>query len=168
MGANKVTGALKKLPVCFGSNPSRAATLRTGSSMSRLAMLLVNPPHKSSSDRRRRHRRQDQSAAPAALDSVAWHGLNANVKTHPVGQKRANAWGLYDLLGNVEERCGDWHGSYPSGTVTDPLGPSGGSYRVHRGGSFAHDLSVRASWRKGHRPGTRSSLRGFRLARSAR
>ena len=57
-------------------------------------------------------------------------------ETHPVRQKRANAWGLYDCHGTVWEWCSDWFGPYPKGTVTDPTGPSSGAVRVLRGGGW--------------------------------
>jgi formylglycine-generating enzyme required for sulfatase activity len=70
------------------------------------------------------------------LDQVGWYCGNAGVWTHPVGQKTSNAWGLYDMHGNLFEWCNDWYDSY-GGTVTDPVGPGAGTYRVLRGGSWA-------------------------------
>ncbi len=87
--------------------------------------------------------------------------------THPVGMKLPNAWGLHDMLGNVWEWVGDWHGEYPSGSVTDPAGPRTGSYRVNRGGSWSYGARiVRSAFRNFHSPGSRSSLIGFRLVRT--
>jgi formylglycine-generating enzyme required for sulfatase activity len=63
-----------------------------------------------------------------------------NCRSHPVGSKKPNAWGLYDMHGNVFEWCQDYHGSYPSGSVTDPTGASSGSVRVRRGGCW-NDIS---------------------------
>ena len=78
-----------------------------------------------------------------------------------------NAWGLHDMLGNVWEWVQDWHGAYPGGTVTDPAGPSSGSYRVIRGGSWSNGARhCRASYRYNNSPGFRSTDLGFRLLRS--
>ena len=69
------------------------------------------------------------------LDGIAWHPDNAGGRPHFVGQKKANAWGLHDVLGNAIELVADWYGAYPTGLVTDPTGPSTGTKRVYRGGS---------------------------------
>ena len=70
------------------------------------------------------------------LHRIAWYGQNSGDRTHPVGRKAPNAFGLHDMLGNVSEWVGDRFGDYPSGTVTDPVGPRSGSYRVARGGGW--------------------------------
>lgn len=68
------------------------------------------------------------------VDQMGWTDRNSEGKTHPVAQKQPNAWGLYDMHGIISEWVQDWYGSYPSGSSTNPTGPSKGSYRVHRGG----------------------------------
>lgn len=70
------------------------------------------------------------------LKDMGWYGGNSGSRTQPVGQKQPNAWGLYDMHGNVWEWCQDWKGDYPGGAVTDPKGAGSGGYRVLRGGSI--------------------------------
>ena len=71
------------------------------------------------------------------LDSVAWYDENSGSVTHLVGQKQPNAWGLYDMLGNVAEWTGDWYAA-EVGVAVDPAGPARGSDRVLRGGVFSY------------------------------
>jgi len=97
------------------------------------------------------------------LGEYAWYSANSGGQTHPVGQKRPNGWGLYDMHGNVWEWCLDWYGNYPGGGVTDPKGPGSGSYRVVRGGSWGPGgRGCRSAFRGGYAPGDRGSLFGFR------
>ncbi len=73
------------------------------------------------------------------LGAVAWYVSNCDGKMHPVGQKRANAWGLYDMLGNALEMCLDEHAPYPGGKQTDPIAEIKGDNIVVRGGCFQND-----------------------------
>jgi formylglycine-generating enzyme required for sulfatase activity len=102
------------------------------------------------------------------LGSYAWKG-NSGDTTHPVGQKQPNAWGLYDMYGNVWEWVQDWYGEeYYSGSPSiDPRGPSSGSSRVVRGGGwYCSAADCRSAERRGNSPGYRSDILGFRLALS--
>lgn len=98
------------------------------------------------------------------LDEYASYGQNSGGKTQPVGQKKPNAWGLYDAHGNVFEWCQDYHGSYPKAATTDPTGPARGDFRVLRGGSWDDDdsTSLSCSYRYFYAPDFRYNLIGFR------
>jgi len=99
------------------------------------------------------------------LDECAWHAANSDGQTHVFGQKSPNAWGLYDMHGNVFEWCEDWYGDYPSGSATDPTGPKSGRRRVCRGGSWFNDARhCRSGDRFGNFPGIRNIHNGFRVA----
>jgi formylglycine-generating enzyme required for sulfatase activity len=110
----------------------------------------------------------DRYAGADALGDVAWYGDNSGSTTHPVGQKRQNAWGVYDMLGNLQEWCQDWYGTsyYSSSPVENPAGPSSGQNRILRGGSFYGSARyVRVSIRVSNVPGYRHVSIGFRVVR---
>ncbi len=129
----------------------------------------------------------------SGLGEYAWYDKNSDRKTHPVGEKKPNAWGLYDMHGNVLEWCQDWYGQDyyaksptddPTGPVTgsrlfrqikpttsgkiELTGPATGSFRVFRGGGWPFPArGCRSASRGIGVPGHRSNDQGFRVARVA-
>jgi formylglycine-generating enzyme required for sulfatase activity len=102
------------------------------------------------------------------LSEYAWFGQNSGNETHPVGTKKPNAWGLYDMHGNVWEWCWDWSGTYPGVPQTEPIGAPRGDRRVVRGGACWVDAGrCRSAYRVWYHPGYRNGVLGFRLVRPA-
>ena len=99
------------------------------------------------------------------LDEMAWYGSNSDEKPHPVGLKKPNAWGLYDMHGNLCEYCLDWLGEYSDLSVNDPEGPSSGMRHVIRGGSWDAWKAdyCRSEHRWGDTPDFKNNSRGLRI-----
>jgi formylglycine-generating enzyme required for sulfatase activity len=105
------------------------------------------------------------------LNAMAWYRITSDERSHPVGQKYPNAWGLYDMHGNVWEWCQDWYDRnfYAQTPSLDPQGPVSGSLRVVRGGGWFYDAwGVRSAIRSGSVPAGSGQDLGFRLVRTSR
>jgi formylglycine-generating enzyme required for sulfatase activity len=113
----------------------------------------------------------NNSAQYGVLDEVAWSRTNSDGKTHPIGGKKPNGFGMYDTLGNLWEWVQDWYGLdyYHNSPEADPKGPESGEYRILRGGSWRGVARgpARVSSRYILRPGVRSNVLGFRCVREA-
>ncbi len=100
----------------------------------------------------------------STLDAYEWYSVNSGMKTNSVGQKLPNAFGLYDMSGNLYEWCSDWYGVYESSVLTDPAGPSSGSGKVLRGGNWGSQARrCRPANRISDSLTSRSAGNGFRL-----
>jgi formylglycine-generating enzyme required for sulfatase activity len=102
------------------------------------------------------------------LPEYGWFNRNSSNRTHTVALLEPNAWGLYDMHGNVFEWCSDWYGEYPKGAVSDPTGPKVGSDRVCRGGSWDFEAAnCRSAFRNWNYPSLRLDYYGLRVALSS-
>ncbi|MGE3536009.1 MAG: formylglycine-generating enzyme family protein [Candidatus Tectimicrobiota bacterium] len=99
------------------------------------------------------------------LGDYAWYRGNSEHKTHPVGQKKPNAWGFYDMIGNVWEWVRDWEGKYQAAPVTDPQGPESGTYRMRRGCAWNNEPNVCRTANRYSVVGYRDDFLGFRVVR---
>ena len=103
----------------------------------------------------------------AQAEPYAWTTENSDGSTHPIGQKRPNPWGLYDIHGNVWEWCQDWFAPYPATDLTDPVGPPQGKFKVFRGGGWNNEVEfARAGNRFMMEPARGIHFVGFRVALS--
>jgi len=101
-------------------------------------------------------------------DAMVWHRGNSDIKSHPVARKKPNAWGFYDMQGNILEWCSDWFEEDTTNDVTNPEGPETGIYKIQRGGQFTgRSKHTRAADRQRGNPNNRDFYVGFRLARNA-
>lgn len=110
-------------------------------------------------------------AGSGVLDEMGWYKGNSENRSWPVAQKPANAWGLYDVHGNVWEWVEDWHSYtyYAESPVVDPVGPDTGQFRVMRGGSWRSLVDeTRLACRFSGWPWDKGPNLGFRVARTKR
>jgi len=114
--------------------------------------------------------RGDKYSGSNSLDSIAWYDANSANEAHPIGRKKPNELGIFDMSGNIYEWCSDWYSPdyYRVSEKENPAGPPEGIKRVIRGGSWFFDRSgLRVAEREGGNPDFRYGYVGFRLCRSA-
>lgn len=104
-------------------------------------------------------------ADSSLLSQFGWYSANSKQTTHPVGEKLANDWGLYDMYGNISEWCSDLYQNYPSKSLVDPTGPLSGRKRICRGGDWSELLATdcRSAHREGLAPGVKLRTVGLRV-----
>jgi formylglycine-generating enzyme required for sulfatase activity len=108
----------------------------------------------------------DDCTNATLVGAIAWFNGNSGSKTHQVGLKSANKWGLYDMHGNVHEWCWDWYEEYTTEAQTDPTGAVTGTSRIMRGGRWNQGGSMmRSAYRYSFAPSVRDPYIGFRLVR---
>jgi len=109
------------------------------------------------------------TSSESELVEYAWYNASSELETHPVGQKKPNGLGIYDMSGNAWEWCSDWYEKdyYENSQKNNPKGPSNGSFRVGRGGCYGSlSKNIRVTNRVGNLPEHRDCYKGFRLART--
>jgi formylglycine-generating enzyme required for sulfatase activity len=106
---------------------------------------------------------------PSDLEAYAVFAVNSREQTHPVGSKRPNTYGLFDVYGNVAEWCWDWMGEYSKEPIVDPVGPAEGRYRILRGGAWdTYESDISSANRSSMLPEKPNRSNGFRVVRNPR